>query len=198
MADEKKPGIKFKLRSVGTSPNELKGMQSVRATFKLSEKTIGAISIVATQLGIKQKSLFDHLMEDTEALSAIARRIEDGHHPVRERVQKTYVMSRKTLSCLEQISQAYNAPRDVLIEYSVDRLMPIIDREREKHELRKKLLEKVRAHFEAGRSIMENVQAVIGEDDPMMEKLSVAMSVYESALGDIENFIRKGRLMEDF
>ena len=47
-----------------TFTSDLRGRQSVRATFKLSEGCIEAISIVAAHLGIKQKSLFDHLVED--------------------------------------------------------------------------------------------------------------------------------------
>ena len=39
---------------------ELRGRQSVRATFRLSEACIDAISILSAQLGIKQKSIFDH------------------------------------------------------------------------------------------------------------------------------------------
>ena len=35
-----------------------------RTTFRLSERTINVVSIVASHLGIRQKSLFDHLMED--------------------------------------------------------------------------------------------------------------------------------------
>ena len=45
-----------------TTVSDLRGKQSVRATFKLSQKTINAMSIVSVHLGIKQKSLFDHLM----------------------------------------------------------------------------------------------------------------------------------------
>jgi len=44
-----------------TSALDLKGRQSVRATFRLSEDCINAISILSAQLGIKQKSVFDHL-----------------------------------------------------------------------------------------------------------------------------------------
>ena len=35
---------------------DLRGRQSVRATFRLSEACIDAISILSAQLGIKQKS----------------------------------------------------------------------------------------------------------------------------------------------
>jgi hypothetical protein len=40
---------------------DLSGRQSVHATFRLSESCINAISILSAQLGIKQKSVFDHL-----------------------------------------------------------------------------------------------------------------------------------------
>jgi hypothetical protein len=51
-----------------TSALDLRGRQSVRATFRLSEDCIDAISILSAQLGIKQKSVFDHLMEDVQIL----------------------------------------------------------------------------------------------------------------------------------
>jgi hypothetical protein len=60
---EEKNGISLPL----PSSSALRGRQSVRATFKLSEKAIGAISIVATHLGSKQKSLFDHLIDDARS-----------------------------------------------------------------------------------------------------------------------------------
>ncbi|MFO7496112.1 MAG: hypothetical protein R6X05_10835, partial [Desulfobacterales bacterium] len=41
--------------------DDLRGRQSVRATFKLTESCINAIHIVAAHMGIKQKSLFDQL-----------------------------------------------------------------------------------------------------------------------------------------
>ena len=38
------------------TPKDLRGRQSVRATFKLSAKAIETMSIVAVHLGIKQKN----------------------------------------------------------------------------------------------------------------------------------------------
>ena len=56
---------------------DLRGRQSVRATFRLSEECISAISILSTQLGIKQKSVFDHLMEDAQVLKNVARELRN-------------------------------------------------------------------------------------------------------------------------
>ena len=73
MDDMKKKGTGFYITLPHPSSADLRGKQSVRATFKLTEKAIEALSIVAVHLGIKQKSLFDHLLEDTRSLSAIAK-----------------------------------------------------------------------------------------------------------------------------
>ena len=59
-----------------TSAAALMGKQSVRATFRLSAECIHAISILSAQMGIKQKSVFDHLMEDANSLASIAREAE--------------------------------------------------------------------------------------------------------------------------
>ena len=98
---------------------ELKERQSVRATFRLSEGCIDAISIVATQMGIKQKSLFDHLAGDMDSLKSIAREIKQMKIKKRGRIQKTFVISRKSLSSLDEISNMFNASRDILIEHSI-------------------------------------------------------------------------------
>ena len=110
------------------SPSGLKGKQSVRTTFKLSEKTIAIVSIVAAHLGIKQKSLFDHLIEDFQSLCSIASEVQHTQPRKQTRIQKTYVISRKSLYSLEKVSNTYAASRDALIEYSVQRLLPIIQK----------------------------------------------------------------------
>src|SRR5210317_2016457 len=136
---------------VNPSALDLRGRQSVRATFRLSADCIKAISILSAQLGIKQKSVFDHLMEDIQILKKMANEIENTGFDRHERVQKTFVISRRSLSFLDTISSEYDAPRDALVEYSVRRLLPIIANERKKHEKRKVILAEISNHFEKGR-----------------------------------------------
>ena len=109
---------------------DLRGRQSVRATFRLSEACIDAISILSAQLGIMQKSVFDHLMEDVQILMNMASELENTAFDRHERVQKTFVLSRRSLSFLDAISSKHNASRDALVEYSIRRLLPIIAKER--------------------------------------------------------------------
>ena len=181
-----------------TSALDLRGRQSVRATFRLSEDCIDTISILSAQLGIKQKSVFDHLMEDVQILKDMASELENTEFDRHERVQKTFVISRRSLSFLDTISSMHNAPRDTLVEYSVRRLLPIIAKERKKHEKRKELLTDISNHFADGQKLLSKVDELLGRDDLIVNKLQTAMSVYQNVLDDITNFIERGKVIERY
>ena len=180
------------------SSADLRGRQSVRATFKLSVRAIDALSIVAAHLGIKQKSLFDHLIEDAESLSIIANEIEDDVFGALDRIQKTFVVSRRTLTCLDETSHQFNAPRDALVEYSIQRLMPIIANERERHAKRKEILGEINEHLAQGLKILQETKSVLGEDDPVYAKFESAMHALQNAQSHIEHYVQKGSVIEDY
>jgi hypothetical protein len=180
------------------SADDLRGRQSVRATFKLSTRAIDALSIVAVHLGIKQKSLFDQLIEDAGSLSHIAREIETEDFGTMERVQKTYVISRKTLRSLEDISRQFDAPRDALVEYSIQRLLPVIAREREKHQKRKEILKDINTHFEQGLKILNKTRELLGENDPVYSKLEAAVGACMHARDNIDQFVERCDVIEEF
>ena len=180
------------------SSSDLRGRQSVRATFKLSERAIEALSIVSVHLGIKQKSLFDHLMEDTDSLSLIAHELESYNFGRLNRVQKTFVLSRKTLSCLEKAAREFEAPRDALVEYSIQRLLPVIIKEREKHLRRKEILKDLLEYLEMGEKLLKKSQKLFGKDDPVFDRLSSAFSVLTGAYRNIDNYVERGKIIEDF
>ncbi len=197
----KKDDEKFKISDIPlprTSTSDLRGKQSVRATFKLTEGCIDAISIVSAHLGIKQKSLFDHLVEDAISLSAIARQIQNVKLAQHARIQKTFVISRKSLSSLDTVSKNYNAPRDALVEYSVQRLLPIIAKERQKHEKRKEMLGKIETHFKKGGELLRKVRDILGDEDPIYYKFKTIIDGYENVYKNIEAFIEKGKIIEGF
>jgi hypothetical protein len=179
-------------------PEDLRGRQSVRATFKLSLRAIEALSIVAVHLGIKQKSLFDHLIEDVESLHTLAQEIENDEFRSLDRIQKTFVISRKTLKCLEEISKGSRTPRDALVEYSIQRLMPVITREREKHRRRKELLAEIRAHFLQGRKLLEKAKEQLGPEDPLTSRMEEAAAFETMVHENIERFVEKGSIIESF
>jgi hypothetical protein len=180
------------------SSADLRGRQSVRATFKLSATAIDALSIVAVHLGIKQKSLFDHLIEDTETLTRIAEGIEAETFRQLDRTQKTFVISRRTLTCLEEISRRFNAPRDALVEYSIQRLVPVIASEREKHARRKEIVDNISAFLNQGHELLMSVKSELGEDDPVYVRFRAAVRALELACDIIGAYVAKGKIIEDF
>ena len=180
------------------SSSDLRGRQSVRATFKLSPRAIDVLSIVATHLGIKQKSLFDHLIEDARSLSMIANEIEYEAFGTLDRIQKTFVVSRRTLSSLEETSRKFNTPRDALVEYSIQRLLPVIAKERERHRRRKSILKEINAHLVQGLKILQKAQLQLGEEDPVFTRFEAAMQSLDNAQSYIEHYVEKGSIIEDF
>lgn len=180
------------------SSSDLRGRQSVRATFKLTERAINAVNIVSTHLGIKQKSLFDHLIDDAQSLDMIANELySDVFHEL-ERVQKTYVISRKTLLCLGEAAKRCSAPRDALVEYSIQRLLPIIREEREKHRKRKEILSELTEYLNQGEELLEKSGKLLGEDDPVYNDLENAIAVARNMKKNIRSFVEKGEIIEEF
>lgn len=177
---------------------DLRGRQSVRTTFKLSAKAIEALSILAVHLGIKQKSIFDHLVEDARTLRSIAREVDPEAFNTLERVQKTFVISRKTLISLEETARQFNISRDALVELSIQRLLPIISRERQKHENRKKIFKELDYFLNQGLTLLEEFKADLGNEDPATAEFKGSIEALRSARTQIEAFVAKGQMIEHF
>jgi hypothetical protein len=180
------------------SSRDLRGKQSVRATFRLTARAIDAISVVAFHLGIKQKSLFEHLIEDDQTLSRIARQVQERAYRPADRVQKTFVLSRRTLALLQGACEKFDAPRDALVEYSILRLMPVIEEEREKHRRRKEILKQVSAYVRDGEALLEGVRQALGEDDPVYRRLRPAVQSGLESEAAIADYVEKGKIIEAF
>ncbi len=178
------------------STSELRGRQSVRATFRLTEEAISAINIMASHLGIKQKSLIDHLLEDPESLKRIAQEIRGAGFELPRRVQKTFVISRKTLACLQGAAERFDTPRDALVEFSIQRLMPLIAAERRKHLKRKEVVNELETYLKEGQKMLEKYRKTLGEDDPVYNTLESALVGLGNAWQNLVAFIERCQMIE--
>lgn len=176
----------------------LKGMQSVRATFTLPKHTINLLSAVANQLGVKQKSIFDHLVENKNFLDQIADEAKDYQPKRSQRRQKTFVLSKNCLSALDTFSREYQLPRDVLVEFSIKQLHPVVAREKERHENRKLLLNEMESFRNLGSQLMDRARYLVGEDDDVLQKLESVFNLYDKNMEDLKTAIEKGKCMEEF
>ena len=180
------------------SSMDLIGRQSVRATFKLSAQAIDILSMVSVHLGIKQKSIFDHLIEDGQSLTIIAQEVDPKPVKAMDRIQKTYVISRRTLLALEEAARQFNTSRDVLVELSIQRLLPIIYREQKKHTKRKKILNQINSFLDKGAALLDEFETDLGQDDPVSAEFKRAINVLRDAQSHIGAFVVKGQMIENF
>lgn len=180
------------------SSGAIRGKQSVRATFKLTEKCIHAINIVATHLGIKKKSLFDHLIEDTDALKSIAEGSRGQIVRSKPVISKTFVISRNSFDVLNKMSKTYCISKESLIELSVQRLLPIIAKEKVTHKERKKYINQINEHLNQGKSIHDKIKKHFGSSDIIYQKFDQVMTNYQHCIDEIQKYIDKSRDIESF
>jgi len=176
----------------------LKGKQSVRATFRLPDHIIKLLGIVASQLGLKQKSLFDQLVEDEEVLIKVAEGASGKVSAAEECRQKTYVLSRRSLDVLDNVARQQNIPRDVLVEVSIKRLLPVMNNEQERHRKRKLIYGEIRTFLDQGKKILQKSSRLLGEEDHAYDLLKKIVDVCEENVLELERIVEKGRPMENF
>jgi hypothetical protein len=181
-----------------TGMDDLLGKKSVRATFKLHPTAIELLSIIASQLGLKQKSLFDYLMEDQEALHAMAASMSPDKALTAQRIQKTFVVSQRSLDALEDATKDADASREDLIERSIQRLLPVLEKEQRRQRLRSEALVMIDKHFKQGKTLADNVKEMVGEEDTLYQSLTAAMLVYAKSYDEMKNLVDKGKRMSQF
>ena len=187
-----------KIKTNDFSLDSLKGMQSVRATFTLPRHAINLISTVANQLGVKQKSIFDHLIENKDIIDQIAGEAKQYEPEKKQRKQKTFVLSRNCLTTLDTFAREYELPRDLLVELSIRQLDPVIAQEKQRHENRKILLDQMQDFRKFGRRFLNRARGLTGRDDETVQKLDSLFSQYDKIMDELEVIIEKGKSVEQF
>lgn len=177
---------------------DLTGKQSVRATFRLPHHIIELLSVIAGQLGIKQKSLFDQLVENASILEKVAKEAHEYSTGDDERHQKTYVISRSTLLSLNKIAKEQKLSRDILVEVYIKQLMPVIETELEKHKKRKVLIKEMKDHMNNGKKLLKKAGALLGKDDMLYELIDYQINIAAKNVSVIDKIIKKGMPMEDW
>ena len=186
-----------KPRKLALTVDDLTGKQSVRATFKLPQQVIDLLTVIAGQLGIKQKSLFDQLVENASIMEKVTREAHD-YSTGEERHQKTFVISRSTLLLLNQISKKQKIPRDILVEVYIKQLLPVIKTELEKHQQRKELLKEMRKYQDQGKKLLKAAEGLLGKDDMLYKKIKSQIKIANKNVATAEDLINKGMPMEDW
>jgi hypothetical protein len=186
---EDQPGLKI-------SEERLRGRQSVRTTFRLSEDLINLIGIVAVQFGLKQKSLFDQLIEDPAVLNKVAESVA-GYTPDNTRRRpKTFVLSKHSLHSLEKVATERRISRDALVEVSIRRLLPVVLAEWEKHKKRQIILVEMESFLGHGQELLVQAERLLGRDDPVYEMVDRMVRLGKEKVANLADIVAKGKSME--
>lgn len=178
------------------SEARLRGRQSVRTTFRLPVHLIELLGIMAGQFGVKQKSLFDQMLEDNQILDAVADVVAGHARENIERRSKTYVLSKQSLLAIDRVSSELRISRDILVEASINRLLPLLFAEREKHGKRVKILEDMEKYLQIGCQLLENTENLLGPDDPVYEMVSRMIRLGREKVDNLSEIVAKGKSLE--
>lgn len=177
----------------------LKKKQSVRTTFRLPDEIINLLSVVASQLGLKQKSLFDQLVEDRELLERLVEKTIGAVDFEKKKVRpKTFVVSRNSLHILDSMARENNIPRDLLVEISIRRLIPVLSSEHEKQTKRKRIHEEVDAFFNQGEKLLQKASRLLGKEDDYYILLKDTIERCRENTRELKSIVGKGKAMDDF
>jgi uncharacterized protein (UPF0147 family) len=181
--------------SIELSAKQLKGKQSVRATFRLSDQMIELLKVAAAHLEVQQKSLIDELVQSRETLDQIASESQDVSQTVQERRQKTFVLSRNALNLLDDISNKYNLSRDYLVELCIGRLIPFVDAEQQKHEQRRQLIKDVDHYLDEGIKLLDKADGMLEKDDRFRLKLENIINYTERNVDELRKFVKERKTL---
>ncbi len=176
--------------------DDLKKKQSVRATFKLPQQSISLLYLVARQLKVKQKSLFDQLIDDPAILKQVIEEAKDFVQDQRDRQQKTFVISRDSLASINQTARQEKISRDLLVEMSIYRLMPIVKKEIERHQKLKQIVADMKSHLRQGEKIQQKADKLLGSNDILSDKINKQLQLAQKDIAEIDALIEQGEAMK--
>ena len=170
---------------------QLRGKQSVRATFRLPDQMIDLLRVAANHLEVKQKSLIDELVQNRETLDRVASESNGIEQENKERRQKTFVLSRNSLALLDDISNEYNLSRDYLVELCISRLIPFVEAEQEKHDQRRHLIKDIDLYLAKGRTILKKADSMLGPDDQFRINFEKIVRYTERTIKELKRSVKE-------
>jgi hypothetical protein len=115
-----------------------------------------------------------------------------------QRIQKTFVVSQRSLTALDTVAKRSAATRNDLIERSIQRLLPILEKERIRQQQRTEALSLIAAHFSQGKALVDNVRALVGDDDSIYRSLANVMEAYAKAVAKVQSRVDRGKRVCEF
>ncbi len=84
------------------------------------------------------------------------------------------------------------------MELSIERIIPLLFKEKKKHKERKKVLAKMHDLLAEGDDILRTVKSSLDEDDPVYRRIITMMQSVKNCCSDVEACVERGRKIEEF
>ncbi len=96
------------------------------------------------------------------------------------------------------LSKELNVSRDLLVEVSIQRLLPILRAEKEKYENRSITYKDMERYLEQGKKLFKKAEHLLGAEDATCEKIKLSIDMNERNLENLRRMIERNKAMELF
>ncbi len=83
-------------------------------------------------------------------------------------------------------------------KFSIERILPLIEQEKEKHGKRKNILQDLQKFFKEGAEMLKKTEAALGDDEPLFLEMLKMMRHVNGCREEVENLVEKGNRIESF
>lgn len=171
----------------------------IHSTFRLSQEAHDAIKYIADLLEIKNAEIFDRLLDFFEGFERSKKPVSltETNEKI-ERIRKTYVVKKETLSKLSKLASDKKATRDLLIERTALAFENLVNGSlSDRKERYRNVLEKIINPFMyKANEIQSELEEELGFDDPIARRF-VRIIFDASDLSDaIESYLKDGSPIE--
>jgi hypothetical protein len=177
------------MQKTDIAQNQLKGMQSVRTTFRLSGQGEKIFEELVKGMKITMKEWFDAMLHIVRTLELTHTLVESAAARAKNPasgIRKTWVISREALSSIKSIADENKVSRDALVESLIFLMDDILRQARQKRpENLKKALELVRDFQGKADDVHSQLLDLLGDEDPV-SRFYDAVSIADIVAQDIE------------
>lgn len=172
----------------------------IHSTFRLSQEAHDAIKYIADLLEIKNAEIFDRLLDFFEGFETSKKPVSltETNEKI-ERIRKTYVVKKETLSKLSKLASDKKATRDLLIERTALAFENLVNGSlSDRKERYRNVLEKIINPFwHKAEHILSELEKELGSDDPISKRFSYAMFDLMNLSDATEDYLTNGTPIDD-
>ena len=138
-------------------------------------------------------------MGNRRGLDKLAEKKISEENVDRKKVRpKTFVISRSSLHTLDNMAREKNIPRDLLVEISIRRLIPVLSSEHEKQTKRRQIHEEVDTFLQQGEKLLKKASRLLGNEDDYYKILKNMLEICKESSRELKSIVTKGNAMENF